>query len=332
MERRIADIAIAMCTFNGSQYIRAQIESFARQTVLPKEIVISDDASTDGSLDAARLIISELILKFQDFSRVHINFRANPVGLGVTKNFEKALAATSQPLIALCDQDDIWFDDKIEVLEAAMRLSSKLGLVFSDANLVDDTGTEFGDGLFDALGLSAAELEGIATTNAYRVLLRRNIVTGATVVIRRELFDVAAPFPSAWLHDEWLAIVAAMQGFSLQHVHPLIAYRQHASNQVGVKKSTVSRKLHALRQERGVRNERLFNRALQLHSRSVTWTLLPQQRKIIRAKLDHEIARKNYSGIRVARLLPILREAVSFRYFSVGRGFRDILRDLVQPN
>jgi len=332
MTRMMADISVAMCTFNGSKYIRQQISSIARQTVLPQEIIISDDGSTDGTLELARGIVSELTKEFPDFARVEVRFTFNPVGLGVTRNFEQAIAHTKQSFIILSDQDDEWLDDKIKVLEGEMRKSPHSALVFSDAFLVDEKGQIFGAGLFDALGLSSSERREILTPRAFRVLLRRNIVTGATSVISRELFELAAPFPEAWLHDEWLAMVAAVHDLPIRLVRPLIKYRQHGFNQVGVKKSTVSGKLEALRVERKVRNDRLLRRAEELQSRSEVWVIDASHRRLIQAKVQHEIARSRYPAAQAARLLPVVKEVLTLRYSQAGRGFRDVLRDLVQPS
>ncbi len=82
--------------------------------------------------------------------------------------------------------------------------------------------------------MSDAELAGIAAGDGFSVMLRRNLVTGATTLFRRELLAVAMPVPAGWIHDEWLGIVAAAtRAAPPSSPRPLTRYRQHGANQIG---------------------------------------------------------------------------------------------------
>ena len=119
----LSSISIALATYNGSRYIREQLDSIALQTRLPDELIISDDASTDDTLDIAR-----------DFAR-HVPFPVkiykNQERLGSTRNFEIAILYCSGNLISLCDQDDIWYPNKLALSEERLINNEKSGRVLS---------------------------------------------------------------------------------------------------------------------------------------------------------------------------------------------------------
>ena len=122
-------ISVAMCTYNGEQYLREQLDSIAKQTRLPDELVVSDDGSIDKTL--------KLIEEFASSSPFPVRISVNDKNLGTTRNFEKAIWSCEGEVIALCDQDDIWHVKKLELVEALMASAASVGLVISDAELVD---------------------------------------------------------------------------------------------------------------------------------------------------------------------------------------------------
>lgn len=122
--------SIAMATYNGEKYIKEQIESLMNQTVLPYEIVISDDGSHDNTI----AIINELIEKYSD-SPVRFVLLNNTCEHGVRGNFENALINTTGDLVFLCDQDDIWLPKKIETCEKIMR-NSEENMLFHNSKLL----------------------------------------------------------------------------------------------------------------------------------------------------------------------------------------------------
>ena len=101
------NISIAMTTYNGEKYLSKQLESISNQSLLPDELVICDDASTDATAS----IIKEYALNAPFVVRVYLNKE----NIGYTKNYEKVMSLTSGDLIFLCDQDDIWFPEKISL-------------------------------------------------------------------------------------------------------------------------------------------------------------------------------------------------------------------------
>ena len=101
--------------------------------------------------------------------------------------------------------------DKLAVIVDHFAQRPELTLVHTDARLVDEHGTAIGQDLAAALGFTARDQRDVREGRALNVLLRLNVVTGATTVFRRSLVDSAVPFPASWVHDEWLAVIAAAQ-------------------------------------------------------------------------------------------------------------------------
>ena len=106
-------ISVAMCTFNGAEFLPAQLESIFAQTRRPDEIVICDDGSSDET--------QQLLTKFAAKSPVPIALKLNQQNLGSVKNFEQAIKLCNGDVIALGDQDDVWRHDKLESIEHAFR-------------------------------------------------------------------------------------------------------------------------------------------------------------------------------------------------------------------
>jgi glycosyltransferase involved in cell wall biosynthesis len=320
-------ISVALCTYNGERYLQAQLESILAQSKPPGEIVLSDDASTDGTVALAESVVaghpSGLVLRVM----------RNATPLGVTKNFQQAVTATTGELIALSDQDDVWRQDRLERMSAEFDARPGLLLLHGDARLVDATGEPLGMTVFEALEVSDWERETIASGRALDVFLRRNLAVGATTLFRRTLLDAAVPFAPGWVHDEWLAVIAAASGSGTVDFtpEPLIDYRQHGGNQIGARKLSLLGKVRRVMEPRRARNERLVTAFDGLAERLAQ---LPVTEEVLakgRAKAAHERVRNALPEARLRRVGPVFREARTGGYSTFSRGRADMLRDLVQP-
>jgi hypothetical protein len=323
-------VSVALCTHNGELFIAEQIRSILEQGHLADELVISDDASTDGTVTIARSIIDSYLS-----SNAGVNLRVviieNPVALGVAKNFEGAITACSGDLVALSDQDDVWHRDKLEVTVDVFRQRPNLLALFSDARLVDSQGSPFPDSLFRAVELTPAMQDEVHAGHALDLLLRRNIATGATMMIRRALVKNAVPFPAGWLHDEWLAMVGTIVGEIDLVSSELVDYRQHGGNQVGAQALSLRGKLARLLEPGAERNRTLLLRADSLVGRIDRLTDLAFVVDAANQKLEHERVRAALSTNRLGRIPTVLRELRTGRYSKFGRGTADAVRDLIQP-
>lgn len=319
-------ISVALCTHNGERFLGEQLESILTQTLPPGEIVLSDDASSDGTVALAESIILR-------HPGVELRVLRNGTPLGVTKNFEQAVLATTGDLIALSDQDDVWLPDRLERYAAEFVARPGLLLLHGEAELVDAEGAPMGVRLFDALDTSAWELERIRSGHAFDALIRRNLALGASVVFRRELLEHAVPFPVSWVHDEWLAIIASALGTGTVDylAEPLLNYRQHGHNQIGAQKLAFRGKLRRLMEPRRERNTRLVSAFNTLEERLASLSVAPQVVATSREKAEHERVRESYPESRWRRIGPVLREWRTGRYALSGRGMPDVARDLLQP-
>lgn len=329
-----ATSSVAMCTHNGAAFVEQQVASILGQSVLPAELVVSDDASSDATIGIVRSMFDALSPN-GPAAGVRLIVLENPVPLGITANFEQAIRATSGEVIFLSDQDDVWHADRVESALQVFDADPSLSLVFSDADLVDVDGASLGIGLFEALEIRKRELESIRQGDAFSVLVKRNVVTGATVAFRRVLLDVALPFPPEWVHDEWLATLAA--GTSRIGVidRELIDYRQHGANEIGVRRATLAVKVGQVFQPRGNRNEWLASRSrlLSEHLESLVPAVSLEVLAQSREKATVEKFRAALPASRWRRIAPMIvaeRRGWYARYCSQGR--LDILRDLLQPH
>ena len=212
-----------MCTYNGEKYLKEQLVSLLEQSLTPHEIVICDDGSTDYTIDIAK----ETLKGWEgEYSIIK-----NEKNLGFTKNFEKAIGQCTGDYIFLCDQDDVWHREKIELVMQVFKDNPHIGLVFHDAYVTDDK-LKFleGDTLWDRCGfIDDKQL-------VYNVLHNINVVQGCSTAIRREVFDTAYPFPREEGHDYWLFITAMLTSIVKPFHQTLVYYRQHQNNLMGAGK------------------------------------------------------------------------------------------------
>lgn len=216
------DVSVALCTYNGAKYVDAQLQSILGQSRPPDEIVVCDDGSTDGTLE----IVDDYVEEYPDTIRVH----QNESTLGVTKNFEKAIRLANGDVIALSDQDDIWDERKLEK-QSRVHLETDSHLTFHNSLVVDE-------GLAEQTTLwDTNDYPGGSADNPqrfFRELLLRNVVQGASMTISSDLADSAMPIPESWQHDYYLALIGSITGYCREFDDPLLHYRQHAAQDLGV--------------------------------------------------------------------------------------------------
>ena len=306
--------------------------SVLSQTCPPDEIVVSDDMSTDGTLSVIARVFDGWKADHPD-SPIRMIVLRPDVRRGVTANFERAMGACHGDLIALCDQDDMWRAERLHRIVATFDRRKTLLLLHGDARICDEDGRPSGATLFETLKVTAWERAAVARGDGYTALLRRNLVTGATTVIRRELLGLSTPFPADWVHDEWLGIIAAASGEIDLILEPLVDYRQHSTNQIGARKLDLKEKVGRLTASRYERNDRLVRRAMalvdRLSSGSVDGVLAD---RVVRAeaKLAHEMFRQGLSATRGKRIIPIVQRVMRGDYEHFSRGSIDAFRDFLQ--
>lgn len=313
-------ISVAMATRNGARFLEKQLASLAAQSRPPDELVVSDDASTDAT--------ATLVKDFIQGAPFPVRLVQNPAPLGVVGNFERAIEMTDGDVIALCDQDDEWFPDKLKKLEMLFAEDVARTFIFTDANLVDEHDVLIRSRLWSAT-MTDTQRKRIET-DPWSVLLRRNVVTGATVAFRALLKAAVLPIPKNidLLHDGWLALVAAGTGGVYACSEALVNYRIHPDQHTGLGKAvppppqSTSGRAEAF--------ARSASRLKSLKSRLLEKGMSSDDPKIaeVEAFLTHQTARSGLPANRLARIPAIFREMAAGRYHRFANGWRSAGKDL----
>lgn len=319
-------VSVALCTFNGGRYIEEQLRSILNQDPPPRQIVVSDDGSSDNT-------VTKVTAELKKAEAMGINsLLLDGPREGITANFARAISACTGDIVMLSDQDDVWHDGRLAGSIAAFARRPELLLELSDARLVDEGGAPLGMTLFEALRVRRTDRNAINRGDAFAMLLRRNIATGATVAFRRELFDFAAPLPSEWLHDEWLAIIAAASGAVAASPSQRIDYRQHDANQVGVHRPTLRYRIGRLVDSGPGRNRGLEQRAIVLRDHLRKMSVSTEVLDRVDSKINVEQLRASMHPRRLMRLRKICRLLLSGDYARyTSQGAMEAVRDLVRP-
>lgn len=321
-------LAVVLCAYNGAGYLQAQLDSLYAQTRLPDWVVLSDDASTDAT--PALLTAAAAVFEARG---VRVQLRLNAENLGYVRHFEQALAGVDADLLFPCDQDDVWHADKIALLAAQFEADPGLLLLHCDAELIDASGAPLGRRLLAVLEMTPAEWRSMTSGDAFDVLIRRNIVTGAAMAFRRTVLAAAQPFPVEWAHDEWLAVIAALEGRVRTLNSALLGYRQHDNNQIGVRARGTLHKVAGIAGYRKAFLARMEARYRVLAARARDMPALPERRRAdIDARLLHATRRNQAARSPLSRAPAVARELLSGRYHRFGRGLRSALVDLMGLN
>ncbi|ASW75055.1 glycosyltransferase family 2 protein [Chryseobacterium piperi] len=224
-------LSVALCTYNGSRYIEKQLLSIINQTIVPDEIIICDDRSSDNTVQ----IIENFIKTHPD---INIKIFINESSLRTIKNFEKAVSLCSGDWLFLSDQDDMWKKNKVEKMLNFIAQNSETLLLFTDGQLVDENDSNLESSLWEKWKFNPEiRKKWLNNENAFEDLVHnKNYVTGATVMISRKLLKDTLPFdiPKGYYHDCWLAVNAAgLNGLRYMN-ECLIDYRIHQQQQVGI--------------------------------------------------------------------------------------------------
>ena len=352
----MSKISIALCTYNGGKFLSEQLESFTNQIRLPDELVIGDDCSTDETL--------KIIENFKNASPFPVRLTVNERNLGSTENFERTIARCKGDIIFLSDQDDVWISEKISVIENEFNKNVEVGLVFSNADLIGENGELLGLNLWE-FTLTEEEKNKIKENKSFEVLLNRNVITGATMAFRAELQTHFMPLSlniTNLIHDGRIALISSLYS-KIEFVDKsLILYRQHGSQQIGVRWKTkkfnaensksplagFSSKLKINYDKREKRLsdsiefslkeiERIRDTAAFLKQTSTGNLPSKQLNKIsdefIADKFNqiaHYKARNSLPKNRLKRLLPLMRETLTSRYHLFSRGFYSVGKDLLE--
>ncbi len=214
-------VVVLLSTYNGSQFLKEQLDSLYNQSYKDFTVIARDDGSSDDTLDILQSYNVEII--------------QNDQNVGAKKSFSELLEYALKngfEYFMFCDQDDVWDENKIEKTLARMQEAQEQNpntpiLVHTNLKVVDED--------LNTLGGSFMSLQGLHPKyDSLNRLLIQNVVTGCTVMINRELAKLCLPVPQeAIMHDWWIALVASAFGKIIYIDETTISYRQHSSNTLG---------------------------------------------------------------------------------------------------
>lgn len=204
-------VSVVMTTYNGEKYLAAQLESVLCQLRETDELVVVDDASSDGSV---ALLLAQ--------SDARIKLHRNPVNLGVRSTFEQALRHATHDIIFLCDQDDVWLPGKRDAFVEAFLRDPATVIVVSDAEVIDAQGT-----VIAAFFMAS---KGGFRSSLWQTLIR-NTYLGCAMALRRSLLDTILPIPAnVPMHDMWFGAMGTLTGKVAYLPTPYLQYRRHGQN------------------------------------------------------------------------------------------------------
>lgn len=223
-------VSVAMATYNGSQFISQQIESVLSQSFTKIELIIVDDCSSDETFE---------YLKTVQLSDQRVKLFRNKVNLGCSRSFERAISLCSGEFIALCDQDDIWNENKIATL---INEIGDNDLIYSDCTLID------------ALGISSNKsysqlnsLFGIDSCSSEfkKISLFNSFILGCSILFKAHWKDKILPLMfDRFNHDKWIVNIISQNNGKIKFIPiSLFCYRIHGNNLSFSKKESIYKKL-----------------------------------------------------------------------------------------
>lgn len=227
MEKPI--VLILLASYNGRDYIRAMVDSVLAQDYHDFRLILSDDGSTDGT--------DEILQEYADSNPGKVVHYRSGMRFGCAqKHFMHLIQRfCDAQYIMFCDQDDIWYPEKVSKTIELMQLTESHPdiptLVHTDLRVVDRDLNELASSFCANSSIDGNRLQ-------FNHLLVQNVVTGCTVMINKSLALLACrsvDTQEILMHDWWLALLASSCGNCAFLPQATIDYRQHGSNSVGAK-------------------------------------------------------------------------------------------------
>lgn len=182
---------VAMC-YNHSRFLRECLDSILHQSYPNIQLIITDDFSQDGS--------SAMIDLWIQANRVDCHFLKHEKNLGLCRTANEALSLACGKYISGVATDDVWFPDKIERQVLIMeQLSESVGIVYSDALVIDENGRTIGNSFIAAHRALPEMPEG----NIHSTLWEGNFIPAMTTLVRRDCYSSVGPFDENLYFEDW---------------------------------------------------------------------------------------------------------------------------------
>lgn len=203
--------SVVMAAYNGGKYIKEQIDSILKNLDINDELIISDDGSTDETLNIINIIASK-------DSRVRVIKGPHK---GIKDNFENAIKVSTGDYIFISDQDDIWMENKTSIIKKEFENNLNINVIVHDNIVVDSDMNVVYNSLFEYRKSGKGILK-----NIYK-----NTYIGCCMAMRGTFKDKILPFPkNIHMHDQWIGIISDLYKSTLFINDKLIYYRRHGKN------------------------------------------------------------------------------------------------------
>jgi glycosyltransferase involved in cell wall biosynthesis len=230
--------SVVLAAYDGERFIDAQLDSIIPQLAHDDEVIVSDDASSDGTIRTVRR---------RNDPRIKVVCNSNRVGY--VKNFERAISCARGEYIIFSDQDDVWLPNRITTVCSAL---DRKACVVSDAIVVDKDLRELHTSFFRLRQ---------ATDFSFFAIFLKPCFIGATMACRRSYLNTLMPFPPNVPHDFWITLNATWDHDLEIIMNPLILYRRHPST-ASVSATALKRSLTTIFMERVRLSKALFSRRI----------------------------------------------------------------------
>jgi len=201
-------ISVCIATFNGEKYIKKQLSSILKQIGINDEIIISDDSSTDSTINIINSFHDSRIKLFKEMTYY------NPI-----YNFENAIKKSSGDIIVLADQDDVWLNNKMRVIRESFK--GKLDKIYTlmlNGYMIDESDKVINNSLFNYRNSG----KGIAKN------IIKNTYMGCSMAFTRKVLNIILPFPKKIpMHDSWIGVLSEIFGDVDFDERKTIKYRIH---------------------------------------------------------------------------------------------------------
>ena len=329
LEKRIS---IALCTYNGERFLKEQLDSIAAQTIPPFELVVCDDMSSDSTID--------ILESFAATASFPVKLYLNTTNLGFVKNFEKSISLCNGDIIFLSDQDDRWRKDKLEKMLVPFS-NPKVGMVFSNALIVNKNGETTGRFLWEAAYFNPEMQKDFRAGDAYKTLYLKTIVSGCTMAFRRKLWPQIQPLPTEilFIHDAWIALMTSLLANVCIIDEPLIDYRLHSGQSVAFERRKISAQENVLKARTGLKNDHYQKHLKQLmivreRIQELNEHITTEKANfLLRCMEEHEkhlSFRVNIPQNKIVRCLCVAKEVYTGRYHHFSNGLRSAVADMLR--
>jgi hypothetical protein len=326
-------ISVVLCTYNGERFLPLQLQSYAAQTRLPDELVVCDDCSTDST--------PQILHEFAEHAPFPVRLFFNRENLGAGHNFQNAINLARGDVLVWSDQDDEWLINKVERIESEFARVHNVGIVFSNALLVDESSRSIGVDLWSALRFKRWMRQSFVAdekAQILKIMIKCTMTWGMTMAFHARYKTAVLPAKGPCVSvDGWIGTIVPLLARTALIEAPLTKYRQHSAAQVGAPPSLGQNPRAAIR--KGFEsNQHYYDRKvlpwLALRERLISLTQIRELDTLVQildGYIAHSRARAALPPSRFKRMPTLVKELVNRNYHTYSSGLRSFTKDLVVP-